>query len=260
MSKLLFSIVTVCSNPGKSIYKTIESVRNQTYDNIEYIVIDNKSSDGTVEYLNELQSDMVRFYYYSEPDDGIYDAINKGISLATGDIIGVLHAGDQYTPDACQKVCNIYKNNMFTGVVYGGMRLVFKGSLYYRDLYTNIDMPNKLEKSMSLYHPSVFISKNTYDRYGLYNDSYFICADYELMLRLYKRQVKFTEADSILSIMEYGGISTQLRSANRMVNEILVFNRRDINKPKFYYKVAFVLKMLLHKLSISIHKIVFYVK
>jgi glycosyltransferase involved in cell wall biosynthesis len=253
MQKELFSIITVCSNPGESIIKTVDSVRNQTYGNIEYIVIDNESSDGTIEYLNKLKHQMSRFCYYSEPDDGIYDAINKGISLSTGTIIGIIHAGDEYMLDACQKVSSIYKNSSCPDVVYGGLRLVFNASDHYIDLYVNINMPSELKTRMSLYHPSIFIHKIAYNKYGAYNNLYSLCADYELLLRYYDNHASFVKSNSILSIMEYGGVSTQLKNAPRMVNEIISFNGFDESKSKLYYKAVFIAKMFLYKIKVMIY-------
>ena len=122
MEDILVSIITVCYNSEKTIYQTMDSVLKQTYSNIEYIIIDGASTDGTLAIIKEFgQRFGARMRYVSEPDHGIYDAMNKGISMAGGDIIGIINSDDYYEPDAVEKVIGAYSRGD-CAVFYGEMR------------------------------------------------------------------------------------------------------------------------------------------
>jgi glycosyltransferase involved in cell wall biosynthesis len=197
-----FSIITVSFNSVVTIEQTILSVLNQTYSNIEYIIIDGGSTDGTVEIIKKHQAGISR--WVSEPDKGIYDAMNKGIRLATGDWVGIINSDDYYELDAIEKVVIASRDNPSCEVFHGLLKNWYKGQLYYISgpsiHMLNID---------SLAHPTAFVKKDIYMKYGVYNESYSIVADYELFLRFKNKNVQFILIESVLANFRIGGISTK---------------------------------------------------
>jgi len=202
------SIITVCFNSAKTIKDTIKSVLNQSYKDIEYIIIDGGSIDGTLETLAKYRDQISR--HISEPDTGIYDAMNKGIKLATGDIVGFLNAGDFYTVETAilQIATSFQKNDC--EVVYADLEYVAENnpgktvrkwkSQPYRD--------GLFEKGWHPPHPTLFAKKSIFDKYGGFDLSYDIGADYELMLRFLKKHgIKSCYIPSVLVKMRTGGKS-----------------------------------------------------
>lgn len=207
-TKMLISIITVCYNSSNTITRTIESVLNQSYDKIEYIVIDGASNDNTVEIVNSFQNQFYEKFHrsiviLSEPDEGIYDAMNKGIRLAQGDWIGILNSDDAYVPDAANMVIQNITGAPLQ-VCYGGIRIYdgerLKSIIFYSHEF--------LEERM-IAHPSCFVSRKIYDKYGVFNTRYQSAADYEFMLRLYhQKDVIFTPIYAPLTNYYLGGKST----------------------------------------------------
>jgi glycosyltransferase len=205
------SIITVCYNREKFIKSTIDSVLNQNYENIEYIVVDGESKDSTMDIVRSNEPYFKgRMKWISEPDNGIYDAMNKGIKMATGDVVALLNSDD------------IYQNEkIISNVVYDFQR---RGSdAVYGDLvYVNQNNTNKIirywksgryKKKSFKYgwmppHPAFFVKKAVYDKFGLYNLNLKVAADYEFMLRtIYKGGIKITYLPCVLVKMRLGGVS-----------------------------------------------------
>ena len=202
------SIITVCYNSAATIEDTIESVLGQTYDAIEYIVIDGASSDDTLQIMDRYKNDIS--VLVSEKDRGMYDAINKGIAISTGDIIGILNADD------------FYIDNSVISEVVQQMQQKKVDSLY-SDLYyvaaedTNKVVRNwvsgKYNRQKFLYgwmppHPTFFVKRTAYEKYGNFNLDLKSAADYELMLRfLYKNNLSTCYLPRPLVRMRVGGIS-----------------------------------------------------
>ena len=194
------SIITIVFNDVKNIEKTIVSVRDQKIKDLEYIIIDGGSTDGTVEILK--QYDDVISYWISERDKGIVDAFNKGLMKTSGDIIGLVNSADFLEPHALQKVLETF-NRRPIDIIYGNMQYwqgEEKEYIYKAD-------HRLLAKFMSLNHPSVFVKKEIYNKYGLFDDTYKVAMDYDLMLRFYTKGAKFKYIDSVLSNMTLGGVS-----------------------------------------------------
>lgn len=203
MMDMKVSIITVSYNSARTIEKTIQSVLNQTYRNIEYIVIDGESTDGTAGIIKKYEDSLS--YYVSEPDAGLYDAMNKGIRRATGDIIGIINSDDWYESDAVAKVvqCFTYKD---AELVYGKACFVDeKGNLTYS---RNRALDCIWYSSETVLHPTVFVKRGVYKKYGIFNTDYKIAADYDLLLRFYAKKVKFQYIDEIISYFRQGGISS----------------------------------------------------
>ena len=204
MKKIKFSIITPCYNSEKTIKRTIESVVNQSYKNIEYILIDGGSKDKTVEIIQEYQSKYPKLIkYISEKDSGIYDAMNKGIKLATGDIVGIVNSDDYYELDALKNIYNNYDYSNEYLIIYGMIRAI-KNDKEYMVYNRNHEFLNE----QMINHPACFVTKKTYDDFGLYSLKYKLSSDYEFMLRCFNnKKVKFKGINNIISNFSYGGAS-----------------------------------------------------
>jgi glycosyltransferase involved in cell wall biosynthesis len=202
------SIITIVYNNRETIADAIESVLGQSYPHIEYIVVDGLSTDGTVDVIKKYSNQVTRFI--SEKDRGLYDAINKGIGLATGDVIGFLHSDDIYysTESIAQVVAAFEKYN--TDSVYGDLLYVQKADT--KKVVRNwVSGKYKMENFLLGWmppHPTFYVKREVYQRLGLYNTAFKSAADYELMLRyLYKHQISTTYIPEKLVKMRVGGKS-----------------------------------------------------
>ena len=202
-SEPLVSIITVVFNGEKYLEQTILSVLNQTYSNIEYIVIDGGSSDATLDIINKY-TDKID-YWVSEPDSGIYDAMNKGISLATGQLIGIINSDDWYELDAVEEIVRAYKDG--STIIYGFMRHIVEEKPIEVYAAYPVSIPCKM-----IPHSTCFVPKFIYDQYGTFDLSYRSCADYHFILRLYKEGISFSILEKILANFRFGGFSFKSRS------------------------------------------------
>ena len=199
----LVSIITVTLNAAETLDRTIQSVINQTYENLEYIVIDGGSKDRTVDIIAEHAHRID--HWISEPDHGISDAFNKGISCAKGEIIGILNASDWYELDAVSTVTQVFNQNPDINVVCGWLQ-------YWRDGrrdYVFTSNPNKLMNEMTVNHPTMFVRRSVYEKLGPFQVDFRYAMDYEFALRLVVAGVKVVSLDRILAHMQYEGLSSQ---------------------------------------------------
>ena len=204
------SIITVCFNSNKTIKDTIESVMSQKYDNIEYIIVDGGSTDGTLEILTKYQTRISK--YISESDEGVYDAMNKGIKLATGDIVGFLNAGDFYAVETAilQIATSLQENDC--EIVYADLEYVAENNpgKTVRKWKSQPYQSGLFKKGWHPPHPTFFAKKTVFDKYGGFDLSYNIGADYELMLRFLQRyNIKTEYIPRVLVKMRSGGISNK---------------------------------------------------
>jgi glycosyltransferase involved in cell wall biosynthesis len=197
-NKPLVSIITVAYNADHFIEKTIQSVLSQTYSPIEYIIIDGGSTDNTVDTIKRYRDRIA--YWHSEKDNGISDAFNKGLSKATGDIIGIINADDWYENDAIEKIVNNFGG---ADIVYGDLQI------WKRKQKDFIQKGNHslLAREMTVNHPTVFIKKNCYEKWGNFSEEYKCAMDYDLMLRLYTNSCYFKYIPFTLSNMRLEGLS-----------------------------------------------------
>lgn len=230
------SIVTVCYNSAETIENTLISVISQSYPNIEYIVIDGQSTDATLEIIGRYKSKLAKVI--SEPDKGIYDAINKGIQLASGELVGVLNSDDFYVNSSViEEVVNTLQQKN-ADCVYGDLQYVDRQNT---DLVKRNWVSGKYEQGLFYKgwmppHPTFFIKNECYKKYGYFNLKLKSAADYELMLRmLHVHQIKAAYLPKVLVKMRVGGksnISLMNRiKANR--EDKLAWNINGI-KPRFY--------------------------
>ena len=185
------SVVTVCYNAVDTIEKTILSVINQTYQNIEYIIIDGASTDGTVDIINKYRDKIG--YFVSEPDKGIYNAMNKGIKVATGEWINFMNAGDAFFSNSVvtEVVKNIEKGSI---IIYGDTMVHYSEG---KKLYKPIPLDN-IEKKMFFNHQSSFANTACMKNY-LFDESYKLCADYKFHYDIYKKGMKFQYVQVVIA-------------------------------------------------------------
>lgn len=229
------SIITVCFNAASTIEQTIKSVLAQSYSDFEYIVVDGGSKDETVKILEKYKNQI---RYISEKDNGIYDAMNKGVRMATGEVIGVIGADDFYPDsDVLTKVAAAFKQND-TDSAYGDVKFVdpentdkvvrfWKDETYKRNNWLKGWMPP---------HIAFYLKKSAYDKFGVYKTEFTCAGDYELMLRmLYKYNLSSQYIPSVLMTMRVGGTSSASLKHRYVAN---MEDRRawKINniKPKWY--------------------------
>lgn len=201
--KIRVSIITPCFNSESTIRQTIESVLGQTYSNIEYIIVDGASTDGTVKIIQEyLPSFNGRLKYISEKDNGIYDAMNKGIKLSTGSLIGIINSDDYYELNAVENILEYMSDNKYQ-VLYGYCRLIHKNSTAGLLKKRHEGLPQCM-----IPHPTCFVTRAVYRDFGMFLRGFKIASDYELMLRLYySRKVTFTQIREIISNFRISGVS-----------------------------------------------------
>ena len=205
MINMLVSIVTICYNSAAVIRKTIESVLAQSYDKIEYLIIDGASKDATVSIAREYESRFsAKGYSYriiSEPDKGIYDAMNKGIRMSSGKLIGLINSGDWYEPDAVSTAAESYQANPYD-LFYADINLVRSdGSVMVK--HSRYD---RFPTSRHWNHPTMFVPRSTYDELGLYRCEG-IHDDFEFFLRVRRANKKITIVNKTIANFVTGGAS-----------------------------------------------------
>jgi glycosyltransferase involved in cell wall biosynthesis len=216
------TIITVAYNSEKTIEDTLKSVANQTYNNVEYIIIDGKSTDDTLEICNNYADKITKII--SEKDKGIYDAMNKGIQQATGDIIGILNSDDFYANDQVIEQIVFTFNQQKVDVVYADLVYVDTNDTnkITRTWVSKPYQQNAFLKGWMPPHPTFFIKKECYDKYGTYTLKLKSAADYELMLRMiHKYQIKVGYLPKIITKMRVGGVS------NSSIKNRINANRED---------------------------------
>lgn len=211
------SIITVSYNSEKTIENTIKSVINQTYSDIEYIIIDGGSTDHTLSIIEKYKDKIAKII--SKPDKGIYDAMNKGLKLASGEIIGILNSDDLYYNEKVIETIIKKIKEKNADCCWGDLVYINKNNInqiirfWKSSEYGN----RKFQKGWHPPHPTFFVRKKIYEKYGNFNLKFKIAADYELMLRfLEKYKIKFCYIPMILVKMKTGG-----KSNKNIVNYIL---------------------------------------
>lgn len=206
---LKISIITVCYNAEKTIGDTIASVAKQAYPNVEHIVVDGASTDLTVSKIKEHQARLSK--WISEPDMGIYDAMNKGVRLATGDIIGTLNADDVYTDDQVLTRVAERMDKEELDALYGDVEFFSadRPKTPVRRYSSRRFSPTRIAWGWMPAHPTLFLRREVFERYGLYRPEFRIAGDYELVARVFKDgQLNYRYLPDVLVRMRTGGIST----------------------------------------------------
>lgn len=203
---IFVSIVTVCYNSEKTIERTLQSVLQQTYQNFEYIIIDGKSQDDTLQIVKSYEDKFCgKMRIVSEPDNGIYDAMNKGIRMASGELIGMINSDDYYETDAIEVMTNEYSKKREKYAILYGFQRNYEGEketscvLYHHDYL----------KRQMITHPTCFVTKSVYEDFGTFNLEYKSSADYEFMMRIYDTgKVHFYPVYRVIANFQMGGMSS----------------------------------------------------
>ncbi len=206
------SIITATYNSERTLRDTMESILNQTFQDFEYIIVDGASKDATLDIIREYEPRFQgRIRYLSEPDKGIYDAMNKGFAMATGDVIGILNSDDFFTSDdVLQTVVDGFAGE-YVDAVYADIHYVNTDDLtkcvrYYS---SSVFRPWMMRFGMIPAHPSFYCRKAVYDQYGSFDTTYRIAADFEILLRLifiHRIRTRYVKKDFVT--MRLGGAST----------------------------------------------------
>lgn len=223
---LKFSIITVSHNSVITIQNTIKSVLAQIYPNIEYIVVDALSQDNTVAILKEYEPKFLgRMRWISEPDKGMYDAMNKGIRLATGDVVGIINSDDFYhRTDIVAEIAKAFEDDRVQATI-GDVRFVKPDNLdktvrYYSSKNFS---PKRFRFGFMPPHPSFFTYRKYFDEFGYYQTDYKIAADYELLIRfLYTHKLSYKYLPLDVMKMRTGGASTASWKSNLLLNKEIV--------------------------------------
>lgn len=212
------SIITVCYNSEKTIEKTLQSVKSQQYQNIEYIVIDGNSTDKTLEIINNYRGIVDKLI--SEPDKGLYDAMNKGIKLATGDIIGILNSDDIFNSEkVLEEVVSFHKQNSIEASVGNIVQFNESGNIVRKYSAKNWN-PEKLKIGFMPAHPAIFFNRNLFEKFGSYHLDFIIGADYELITRFFlKHNISWEFSNITTTSMLVGGVSSSGLSSYRIVTK-----------------------------------------
>lgn len=241
----LVSIITVVLNNDKYLEQTILSVTSQSYDNVEYLIIDGGSSDRTLEIIDKYES--VIDYWISEKDNGTSEAINKGISLAFGDIIGFINSDDWYEKDSIFEIASAFGLNKEAAIICGRLKMADgpkKGQVI-------MSVPSDLYKNMTVETPATFFKKTVFKQYGVFDSQYKVGNDYELFLRFYMSKVKFLTIKKVIANMRFNGMSQKKwLQAFKDVRQaqIKLTGKKFMATMLFIYKVTrFSFKNLLEK-------------
>ena len=215
---LQISVITAVLNRAQTLAESLQSVRDQSWQGIEHIVMDGGSTDGTLEVIDAHRTGIAKIV--SGPDKGLYHALNKGISHATGDVVGFLHADDAYaSPFALQRVAEAFEDPS-VDAVYGDLVYVRKDDVTRIVRYWRAGQyqRNQLTQGWMPPHPTFYVRRDVYSRFGSFNTNYRIAADYENMLRiLWRGRAKAAYIPEVLVRMRSGGMSNS--SVINMLNK-----------------------------------------
>lgn len=256
---MIISIITATYNSAKTVCDTFKSVLLQNYTNYEYIVIDGGSKDGTVDIIREYEPLFSgRMKWISEPDKGIYDAMNKGIRMATGDVVGLLNSDDFYTSNnILARVASAFKNNNLDAV-YGDIHFVNDCDLKKCVRYYSSKPFQRwwMRFGFMPAHPSFYCKRSVYEKYGAFDLTYKVAADFECLLRLiFIHRIKTKYLPMNFVTMRTGGASTSGMASHKRImhDHQLAFKKNGVYSNVFFellrygYKVFEIIEYKLHK-------------
>lgn len=228
--EMKISIITVCYNSAATIEKTLQSVASQTYNNIEYIVVDGNSNDGTLAIIEKYNHLITK--WISEPDKSLYDAMNKGIQMATGDLIGILNADDTFFQNnVVAQIAAFHTKNTIDASVGNIVQIAGDGKII-RKYSAAKWKPEKLKIGFMPPHPAIFFKRELFKKYGNYPLNYVIAADYELVIRFFlKHKIAWKYSGITTTRMLRGGLSSSgFKSYTLISKEVgIAFNANKID-------------------------------
>lgn len=223
------SIITITYNSVKMLNRALESVQSQTYPDIEHIIVDGASTDGTREMIEAYAKKHPNVRWISEPDEGIYNALNKGIRMAKGDVIGFLHSDDVlFSPDSIGNIAAAFEQEK-AEIVYGDLQYC-NGAKVVRRWRSNTFSPSSLKYGWMPPHPTVYVRREVYEQVGPYDDWFRISADYDMMLRIFKAGYKTCYLPEVIVRMEVGGVSNRNTKARltKTQEDFLVLKKNHV--------------------------------
>ena len=240
----LVSIITVVYNGEKYLEQTIKSVIAQSYKNIEYIIIDGGSNDGTLEIINKYKDHIC--YWHSKKDKGVYDAMNKGISLTKGEIIGIINSDDFYSNNAVEIAVKSLISNDKHEIFFGNLKRLYS---LKRSKIINISIPLSFaENKIYKVHPTVFVKKEVYEK-KRFDDNFRIAADMDFLFSVCNNY-NVVKSDEIISNMRIGGLSSNFFLS---IKEMFIIYKRFNSNLK---SLLLILKLLIIKISIEFLKLI----
>lgn len=232
------SVITITYNSAKTLQRALASVIGQTYTDIEHVIVDGASTDGTVELIEAYAKRRPNVRWISEKDEGIYNAINKGIRMATGEVIGFLHSDDiLFAPDSIEHIADVFTQTD-ADVVYGDLQYCH-GNRVVRHWQSNPFNPRSLKYGWMPPHPTVYVRKSVYEQVGEYDEWFRISADFDMMLRIFSAGYKSHYLPEVIVSMETGGASNRNTKArlSKTQEDYIVLKKNHIGAG--YLTVAF---------------------
>ncbi len=246
------SIITVCFNANKTIEQTIISVLSQTYQNIEYIIIDGGSVDGTIGIIKKYSSKVYKII--SEKDNGMYDALNKGIKLATGDIVGILNSDDYFcNNNILNLIASNFNQKIELDAVIGDVAFINKKNKIFRNCSAKNWNISKFKFGNMPPHPSFYCRKSCFTKYGNYDTKFKIAGDFELLIRFFfVYKIKYSYLPIRMVYMRPGGLSTSGFNSTLTINrEILqAFKVNGLKSNMFLLSLRYFKKIFEYKFNL----------
>lgn len=249
------SLITVTYNSASTLSTTIEAVLKQNYSDIEYIIVDGSSKDYTVSIIKEYEPQFGNHLkWISESDNGLYDAMNKGIKMATGDLIGILNSDDFFTSnDILEQVANTFLNNKEIDAVYGDVHFVNSDNLQkcVRYYSSKIFKPSLMRLGFIPAHPSFYMRRECFEKFGYYKTDYKIAADFEFLLRvIFKNKIRTKYLPIDMVTMRTGGASTSgfkshvciMKEHLRAFRENNIYTNVGLLSLRYIYKIGEIIK------------------
>lgn len=240
MLRVLVSVVTVCYNSEETIKDTLLSILNQTYNNIEYIVVDGNSTDNTLNIIksfeNKFKEKKIKYKYISESDKGIYYAMNKGLSLCSGEFIGILNSDDWYEPITIEEIIKTKGDESFA-IISGNKNKVNSGKKVLKTVKYKENLAKFIHKTMPINHPTTFVHKTVYNKIGLFDTRYTLSADYDFIFRAYNNGVCFLFIDKVLVNMRNTGATHQTKNLFITAKEDYQIRKKNRVKLAYIYYI-----------------------
>jgi glycosyltransferase involved in cell wall biosynthesis len=241
----LISIITVVYNGEKHLQQTINSVYKQTYKNIEYIIVDGNSSDGTLDIIKQNESKITK--WISEPDKGLYDAMNKGIKMASGELIGMINSDDWYEINAVEMTVNHYHKNPDKRIFHGNIKCIDeRNHTFYVKKPKNSSFLLKYH-AMTLNHPSMFVHQEIYSLWT-YNTSLKSLSDYQFTLEVFlNNQRWFHYIPKLMSNFRLGGVSGKISNTTSIIENFKARRNAGMSLGKSLFALMFRIGFILFK-------------
>ena len=235
------SLITATFNSAETLRDTMQSVLNQTFKNIDYIIVDGNSKDGTLDIVKEFEPLFEgRLRWVSEPDKGIYDAMNKGVKMAQGDVVGILNSDDFFASDhVLQTVNDVFTGNPALDGVYADVRYVnWQDTTKTVRMFSGMDFKReKLCWGKMPPHPSFYVKRECYDRFGLYSLDYPICSDYDMFVKMiWEGNINTLYVNDVFVNMRSGGTSSNGIKVHRKIMRERMRCVREHKMPSNFFK------------------------